>query len=560
MTSKVTYIVSFSNEDVLKNWFLKSPLENEEVITLPVSKEISAPYQLNKILDDLKGKQWLVFCDEWVRLLKNFSNIIRDRDKNVLYGITGALIRKSNNQLQIFDGRTGYNMIDKKLVDSVGQGCMVIHSSAIRKFDLMFDEDFNDKYMIDFSLQCKVHGMKVAIISMRSTFKERVIPYATEEFFRQKLREKYLQYLPIGLWSGTLTENSQTDLKTFLAQRENWIKTLLKEKRQLNSKVKEYEKTLGSLADSENSLKGTEQSASIHSDNIKDKLYNELESKLVWIFGTPRSGSTWLAHDILRHEKIRSLDETMIGAQLGAFYDNPAPHWALMNNHHKARFTRIIDRDRDDLFFSRKFEKTWKKSLRLLILDRIRAQFGITGYDHIVMKAPNESHASDLIMKCAPNSKLIFLVRDGRDVIDSRQGKFHNPRGLKARPETHEERKYRISHFALMWNIMIETTKKAYESHSPNLRLLVRYEDLRLDPVKEINRIYKFLGYDLSDEQIRRLADITSFENIPSELKGGDKNIRKGKPGGFREYFSSEELKIVNKMMSENLREYGYQI
>lgn len=301
------------------------------------------------------------------------------------------------------------------------------------------------------------------------------------------------------------------------------------------------------------------QSTSLDSNTLINNDYLDLEKKLVFVFGTPRSGSTWLKNDILRRERIRSFNEPMLGAQLGAFIDNPAVHWNLFIGNYSAKFTRLIDQDRKDLFFSPDFESVWRKSLRTLILDRVFAQFGNKGYDYILIKSPNESHASDLVMKTLPESKLIFLVRDGRDVIDSRQGKFHNP-GSLIRPETPEERKFRMSHFAVMWNLMIETTQKAYDNHDTKLRLLVRYEDLRLNPVKEIDRIYQFLGYDLGNDEIKNIAERTSFENVPKNMKGEDKNIRKAKPGGYEEYFTDEEIKIINKMMKENLKKYGYEV
>jgi len=289
------------------------------------------------------------------------------------------------------------------------------------------------------------------------------------------------------------------------------------------------------------------------------KTFDELEKKLVWVFGTPRSGSTWLLNQILSMDGIEGIDELMIGAQLGAFRDDPNIHWNLMKGNYNVKFTRIIDIVRPDSFFKSKEGKHWKKSLRILILFRLLPVFGSSGYDHIVIKAPNESHGSDIIMKCFPNSKLIFLIRDGRDVIDSRQGKHHNPR-KDVGPETSEQRKFRIAHFALMWNTMINITKKAYNAHNPDLRLLVKYEDLRLNPIPEIKRIYKFLGYDLIDEELKFIADESSFENIPDELKGDDKAIRKAKPGSYKEYFTEEELKIANKMMKENLLEFGYKL
>ena len=554
MVIKVCYIVPYSDERVLKNWFLRSNLE-DEVIKLKISKEKSAPQLLNEILDDLKKKEWLIFCDEWVRLLEKPNSILESKNHKILYGVTGALI-KEDGVIQTFDGRLGYPMVDGKFVDSLGQGCMILHADAIKKFDLMFDENFEDKYMVDFSLQCKIKGFNAAILALQCRYKERIIPVEKEEIFKEKLRKKYPDLLPIGLRSGILTNNPHEDLKALLTQREEWIRILIKEKGKLSSEVDDYKKTFGRYIDPKEAQKYD----SVQHSEVQKKIYEDLETKLVWIFGTPRSGSTWLTHDILRKEKIRSLDETMLGAQLGAFIDSPSIHWNWMNGMYEGNFKRIIDDDRKDAFFSSNFEKDWKESLKFLILHRIGAQFGFNGYEHVIIKAPNESHASDLILKCVPKSKLIFLIRDGRDVIDSRQGKFHNPRRFFSRPETDEERKFRIAHFAKMWNLMIETTQRAYDKHNSNLRLMVKYEDLLTSPINEIKKIYDFLGYQLPEAKIKEIADVTSFENVPDELKGDDKNIRKAKPGNFRDYFNQKELEIVNEIMKDNLKKYGYEI
>jgi len=241
ITNDITFIVPFSSEEILKQWFLKSSLKNHEIIKIPTNKK-SPPYQLNKILDNLKKKEWLVFCEERVRLLKDIGPSLEDRSKNFVYGITGALLRKKDTKLEVFDGRTGNKMIDNKLVDSVGQGCMIIHSSALEKYDLKFDEDFVDRYMVDFSLQCFSKGMKIAIFSLESKFKERFIPYDKEEFFRDRLRKKYSHLLPIGLFGGILSENSLEDLKSLLKQREEWIQILLKEIKQRDESISKLQK------------------------------------------------------------------------------------------------------------------------------------------------------------------------------------------------------------------------------------------------------------------------------------------------------------------------------
>ncbi len=295
---------------------------------------------------------------------------------------------------------------------------------------------------------------------------------------------------------------------------------------------------------------------------VTDDQLNELEKKLIWIFGSPRTGSTWLANDVLKYKSI-VWDEPLLGTHLGAFRNNPNVHLAIVFGIKGPKLKRVLDDDEKGIhhrFFSNKFEKTWKPSLRRLILERIGAEFGFSGFEYITIKAPNESHGSDIIMKCLPNSKIIFLIRDGRDVIDSRQSKSKNPRKMFDGPETTEERSFRIQHFAMLWNIMTDITRKAFDSHNPKLRLMVKYEELRLNPFNEIKKIYKFLGYDLPDHEIKKIVNETSFENIPKDHKGEDKNARKAKPGGFRDYFTNTEIQMMNEIMKDNLLEYGYKI
>lgn len=176
-----------------------------------------------------------------------------------------------------------------------------------------------------------------------------------------------------------------------------------------------------------------------------------------------------------------------------------------------------------------------------------------------MIKAPNESHAADIIMSCFPKSKFIFLIRDGRDVVDSRQGKFHNPR-VGMGPETLQERKYRIRYFSFMWNIHTTITKKAFEMHDPSLRLLVKYKDLRNNPITEIQRIYKFLEYEQPEYEIQKIAEETKFENLSSNERGLEKNNRKAQPGSWKENFNDDEKKIMNHIMGDNLRQFGYEV
>ena len=47
-----------------------------------------------------------------------------------------------------------------------------------------------------------------------------------------------------------------------------------------------------------------------------------LESRLVWLFGSPRSGSTWLLQMLGEHPRIVPINEPLIGFHLSPFQAN----------------------------------------------------------------------------------------------------------------------------------------------------------------------------------------------------------------------------------------------
>ena len=73
---------------------------------------------------------------------------------------------------------------------------------------------------------------------------------------------------------------------------------------------------------------------------------------------------------------------------------------------------------KDHYFFADEYKETWQFFLRKLILNRIYSQYqDLT--KKVIIKEPHGSLAADVISECLPNSQIIFLLRDGRDVVDS---------------------------------------------------------------------------------------------------------------------------------------------
>jgi len=113
-------------------------------------------------------------------------------------------------------------------------------------------------------------------------------------------------------------------------------------------------------------------------------------------------------------------------------------------------------------------------------------------------------------------------------------------------------------------------------SGSANI-LLVRYEDLRSDTAGQLRRILNFMGEQPTDkeledavafasiENMRKLEERSTFWRSGSVLKPGERGnvdsykVRRGKVGGFRDYFSDAEVAEIEDYVRERLDPiFGY--
>jgi alcohol sulfotransferase len=100
---------------------------------------------------------------------------------------------------------------------------------------------------------------------------------------------------------------------------------------------------------------------------------------------------------------------------------------------------------------------------------------------------------------------------------------------------------------------------------------LLRYEDLRAAPHQQLRQLLDFMEVHASKEQIDSAIEYSSFENMKKmegrkhfRLAGGrmmpaDKDnpdsykVRRAKVGGYRDYFSDEEVVAIDSQLKETL-------
>lgn len=126
--------------------------------------------------------------------------------------------------------------------------------------------------------------------------------------------------------------------------------------------------------------------------------------KMVWIFGTGRSGSTWLRSMMGEMSGHLVWEEPMVGRLFGEFYSR-----AQAENLRRA-----------DFIMGDPIRKGWIRSIRNFVLDGVQYAHPLARSGHyIVVKEPNGSIGAPLIMEALPESRMVLLVRDPRDVAAS---------------------------------------------------------------------------------------------------------------------------------------------
>ncbi len=206
--------------------------------------------------------------------------------------------------------------------------------------------------------------------------------------------------------------------------------------------------------------------------------------RLAWIFGSSRSGSTWLLRMLSGLERVIPIDDPHLGHHLGVWRPIPLA-WATAKDPPKLGTLADYKRQKRDYLFADRYRDTWVPQLRDLISARFEAQateqiaeFGGVESPIVVVKEPG-SHAADTIMELFPRSALIFLLRDGRDVVDSwldayRDGSWATDEG--AYPVDDGGRTPLIRWQSSVWLHRTEVVQETFARTDPDRRVLIRYE------------------------------------------------------------------------------------
>ena len=265
---------------------------------------------------------------------------------------------------------------------------------------------------------------------------------------------------------------------------------------------------------------------------------------MIWIFGTGRTGSTWLAAMMEEPEG----HDVWFEPRVGTVFD-------------PQRFQRHGGKH---FILASQYKDVWLRSIRNFILDGADARFPELDGGYLAVKEPGGSVGAGLIMEALPESGMVLLIRDPRDVVASwldatRKGGWQTRRrgegGRRAESLAETNPNAFVRRHAEAYLQHVGSARRAYEAHEGR-KVVVRYEDLRADTLGTMKRMYGELNVPVEEARLAKAVEKHSWENIPEEEKGQGKFYRKATPEAWREDLTRRQVKTVERITAPLLEEF----
>ncbi|XP_074655149.1 sulfotransferase 1C2A-like isoform X2 [Tubulanus polymorphus] len=172
------------------------------------------------------------------------------------------------------------------------------------------------------------------------------------------------------------------------------------------------------------------------------------------------------------------------------------------------------------------------------------------------------------IQAMGEKAKIIYVMRNPKDTLVSYYHFYKSCKSFGNFPGSWDDFFQLFLHKKLFCGDFYDHVLSWWNQRHRDNILFLKYEDMVTDPKSNILKICAFLGKTLSDDEIDNIVKQTSFEIMRdnpttnfSQTHYQDNKIcpfiRKGKIGDWKNFFTDEQCRIIDKIHEDRLAETG---
>ena len=171
------------------------------------------------------------------------------------------------------------------------------------------------------------------------------------------------------------------------------------------------------------------------------------------------------------------------------------------------------------------------------------------GQTVLLEKSPLHAYYVDVILEDHPRSRVVEIVRDGRDVCVSHHARAKGPGGRFAEGHT--------ARIILKWKRCINSVERARSAEENAGRIhRVHFEELRQNPEVALRAIFDFAGISASADLVLSIVDACAISRVVN--KGEGHHVRSGLSGEWRSRLSIQDRALCELLAGRTLRRLGY--
>lgn len=274
---------------------------------------------------------------------------------------------------------------------------------------------------------------------------------------------------------------------------------------------------------------------------------DNLSCEPFFILGSGRNGSTLLASTLSQYQNIHIPPEQFV-------LPYAIMKFRLFNFFSWKRLMKIIwnDYNKEENTTNWKFYHEDLKDSKSLrgILDKIYSSSTNKKFKIWGDKTPQNTYFIKHIFPVYPHAKYIFIIRDGRDVVNS----------LVKMMSTNKKYQSYTEHQLLLqatelWNKSINVYDWLQEKGAH--LLLVKYEDFTSNPDKKINELASFLNVELGNLQEAEKGKSMGVQNMLHH-QNLNKPITTNSIGKWKKELPQEHFSLIQPLIKENLKKFNY--